>query len=82
MSAKPGVAFPMSCRPAAYTELSGGVDSAHIRYEGNIHLVSVGETVLVMWLAGGAQWRHEDDAGVVSLTLTASRRRAYLVPST
>lgn len=66
--------------PAAYVELAGGGQGVAWSYDGVIHLASIGDTVIVAWLAGGSTWRHNDDAGVVSLTLTASRRRSYLAP--
>ncbi len=64
--------------PSGYVEFANGSEGAGLPYDGNIHLASIGDTVVATWLAGGNQWRHNDDAGVVSLSLAVGRRRAYL----
>lgn len=70
-----------SRKPSGYVEFSDGTYGAGLPYDGDIHLASIGDKVYGVWMAGGtSDWKHNDDAGIVSLTMTASRRRAYLAP--
>lgn len=71
-------------QPRLILENSGG--TAYLGYNGNAILNTQGDIVATAWLATGGltaqnYWRYSNAAGtVVSLALTASRNRAYLIP--